>query len=176
MRPRGNGEQPPCHGPATKAPHKSPLNLEKARPQPSTDYLIKIPCPFHPNGFPGRQPSRHSQWYCQMLLWESENLRFNLVSSRPCQVSPAETGPKRPTVYLAVTRFGSHGSPPQDGTAQRGVHGSRAPMPTGALSKTRSSCQRVHTRPPATPALAASPTAPAPALPSTLSSAESQLP
>lgn len=54
-----------------------------------------------------------------MLLWESENLRFNFVSSRPCQVSPAETGPKRPTVYLAVTRFGSHGSRP--GTARRGA-------------------------------------------------------
>lgn len=47
-----------------------------------------------------------------MLPRESENLRFNLVSSRPCQVSPAETGPKCPTVYLGVRRFGSHGSAP----------------------------------------------------------------
>jgi len=114
---------------------QKPPSLEKAQPQPSIDYLTKIPCPFCTTGFPGRQPSRHSLRYCQMLLWESENLRFNFVSSRPCQVSLAETGPRCPTVYLTVTRFGSHGSPPRDGTARHGVHSSRAPMPARSSPK-----------------------------------------
>lgn len=126
-----------CH----KSITQEPPSLEKARPQPPADHLIKTPCPCHSNGFPGRQPSRRSQRYCQMLLWESENLRFNSVSSRPCQVSPAETGPKCPTVYLAVMRFGSHSSPPQDGMARHGTAW-RAQQPGtdalwGPLQKTR---------------------------------------
>lgn len=65
-----------------------------------------------------------------MLLRESENLRFNLVSSCPCQVSPAETGPKCPTVYLGVRRFGSHGSAP-GWLPQRCAHSNEHRQPPG---------------------------------------------